>query len=178
MLNHLPVGEGSKVSDAQINAHILITHRQLLRGIDLTRERHVPLIHFSLNRHGLDLAVYWSMELDFRFADLAEMQGVSIELPTCSIRIGEAIIAVTPLKAREARLFTMFAAAKEGLKCSIQPSQHILEHMGGYVLIVFPDLMLDLRQIILLIVVADGLVRIPVRIAPFREASVVQLPAA
>src|SRR5438067_5043632 len=122
MLNHLPVGEGSKVSDAQINAHLLITHRQLLRGIDLTRERHVPLIHFSLNRHGLDLAVYWSMELDFRFADLAEMQGVSIELPTCYIGVGERVIAVTARETGEPWIVTGLAASKELLECFIKPS--------------------------------------------------------
>jgi len=105
------------------------------------------------------------------------MQVLPIELPASTIRIGEAIIAVAPLEARETRNLPILATAKESLKCSILPSQDILENMGGYVLVFFPDLAFDLRQIILLIVVADGLLRIAISITPFREGCVVQLAA-
>lgn len=50
----------------------------------------------------------------------------------------------------------MCAATKEVLKCPIKPSQHILEHMGGNILVLFSDLCFDLRQGILLLNVPNG----------------------
>jgi len=66
------------------------------------------------------------MEFDFRCADLAEREGVPIELPARSIRIGEAIIAIASLKSRKPWIFPILATSKEVLECLVKPSQDIL----------------------------------------------------
>src|SRR5437870_5306658 len=77
------------------------------------------------------------------------------ELPASPIRVGKAIIAVASLKTRKTRLFTSLAASEEILKSLIKPSEHILQHMSGYILVLFPYLCLDFRQIILLVRVTN-----------------------
>ncbi len=74
------------------------------------------------------------MELDFCLAYLGEVKGTRKllpllcyrELPTCSIRIGEAIVAIAALEARIARIFSIFASPEEVLECLVKPSQDIL----------------------------------------------------
>ena len=46
--------------------------------------------------------------------------------------------------------------------------------MGGYILVFLPDLCLDLRKSILLLVVADALARIRVGVFALRESRVIE----
>src|SRR6266550_9240873 len=102
------------------------------------------------------------MECDFRCADLAETERplkllallFHGELPASPIGIGERVIAVASLKPGIAWIFPVFAPSEEILKRLVQASQHILQDVSSDFLVLFSNLCLDDRQIVLLIVVA------------------------
>ena len=78
------------------------------------------------------------------------------EFPASPIRVGETIIAVATLEAGVSRLLCMFShAPEEMLKCLVKSPQHILQHMGRYLLVLFAYLCLDLRKVILLGSITD-----------------------
>src|SRR6266581_1888915 len=122
------------MSHTQINPYILIACRKFLRLFHFARERDIPLIDFVLDGDCLDLADYRAMEDDLALPDLGEMQRsfellsllFSGELPTRSIRIGEAIIAVAALKPWITWIFSIQEPPEEVLKCLVKASQDIL----------------------------------------------------
>src|SRR6266567_1227221 len=107
------------------------------------------------------------MESDLDASYLGEMEVRSIELPASSIRIGEGVIAVAPLKTGIARFLPTSLASQECLKGSVQPPEHILQDMRSNVLVFLSDFVFDFWKIVLLIVVTDRLARIPVSILAF-----------
>ena len=157
MLDHRPITKRSQVRHTQIYTHVLIAHREFLRQIDFARECDVPLLDFLLDRDRLDLSLYRALQFDFGASYLCEVEVVAVKLPPGSIRIGEGVVAVTSLKPGEARSLTGFATSKEVLEGFIKTAQYILENMGCYILVLFPDFCFDLRQIVLLIVVVERL---------------------
>src|SRR6266699_4277840 len=89
------------------------------------------------------------------------------ELPASPIGIGERVIAVASLKPGIAWSFPVFATSEEIIKRVVQASQHILQDVSSDILVLFSNLCLDLRQIVLLIVVADRLARILIGVFTF-----------
>src|SRR5438067_12920643 len=119
----------------KINAHIFRGERQLFRFRHLTRECDVPLVYLTLDRHRFNLALKFAMhchlgctyftEVERPFDFLAHF--LSSEFPTCSIRVGEAIVAVLALEAGVTGLLRSFSHSSETvLKCLVKSSQDIL----------------------------------------------------
>ena len=73
MVNEFPIGESSKVGDAQINADIFISNRQLFRFY-FTGKNGVPVLAFPLHRQRLHVAFHLTMQLDLNGTDLTEME--------------------------------------------------------------------------------------------------------
>ena len=94
-----------------------------------------------------------------------------------ALGIGKTVVAIASLEARIARLLTILHPPEEVLKRSIQPQKDILQDLAVNVLVLLPDLCLDLRQIALLFVVADRLARYAIGVLPFGKRGVVQLTA-
>lgn len=114
-----------------LQAHIEADRQQGISqglSLDLDAETDVPLTRFTLERHGLDLAVYGPVELDLQDthplnAQLARGQKTN---PVTVGRKGNAVEALMRLKAGKAGLFASFDAAKEGFVGLIHPTQNVL----------------------------------------------------
>jgi len=122
MLDHLAIAKGRQMRNAQINADILVAHRKFLRLFYLTRKGDIPVINLTFDGDDLDLPCEWTVKLDFHFADLGEMQILAIELPACTIRIGERVIAVATLETWEPWILASLATSKEALKGPVKPT--------------------------------------------------------
>src|SRR5215469_12757561 len=71
MFDHLSIGERCQMTDTEVNPDILVASRQFLRLIHLTGERDVPLIHFTFDGTGFDLALERPVDTYFYLANLA-----------------------------------------------------------------------------------------------------------
>ena len=78
------------------------------------------MVYFSFESNCLDRAFELAMQFDSDRANLREVQVCSIELPTGSVWIGEAVVARTPLKSGIARVLSILTASEEVLKGFVQ----------------------------------------------------------
>jgi hypothetical protein len=133
--------ERGKMEQTQIYADCLIGVRKMLPYLflgNLTRKNDVLLVSLSLHGCSLNGSLYLTMQIDpylayFRQGDMLLTERIA------ALRIGKAIIAVTPLKAWEARDFSSFDTAKESLHRFVESKHYILQHLRMNVLVLFPE---------------------------------------
>jgi hypothetical protein len=115
------------------------------------------------------------MQHDLDMTDLGESEPAIFDLKT-RLAVCEAVIARIRSEARIAGLFAIRYSAKEGVKGIIKTLQYILQHqtMNGFE--IFSGLF-DLRQLILLIVIANRYARQFVGIASLLRCAVVKFTA-
>src|SRR5947208_1652111 len=105
-----------------------------------------------------DGSLYLSMQFDLDRAELGKADTAVMGQGKAScLGIGEGIVAVPALKARIARFLTTLDTSEKCIEGFLQTQEHVLKHLGIHVLVFFPDFCLDLWQVPLLLVVADGL---------------------
>ena len=131
-----------------------------------------------LDGTGFNRAFDLPMEPDLDRADFRKAEPAIVGQGIATLGIGEGIVAVASLEAGIARLLAILHAAEEVFKRPIQAQEHILKHLAVNILVLWPDFCLDLRQIALLLVVADRLAHYAIGISPFGKRGVVEFPAA
>jgi hypothetical protein len=145
-------------------------------GVTRHAEADVPAPGFPLERHGLDRALQGPVPLDFEFADALAVQ-LAIGPHAAAIAIRRQGEAVEPRAAFEPRIAGLFAglhATKEGLEGLLDAAQHILA--GGEIRQTQAAIGADRFELVGLIVVVEGDVRLAIGISTFLEGSVVQSP--
>jgi hypothetical protein len=115
------------------------------------------MLSFSFDATGLDLALDGSREFHLGRADLRQVQPLPLELPPSRISIREGIVAITATEARRARSLPGFHTPKKGFHRLVQAEHHILKHVAGNLLILWPEALLDLQQIAFLLVATSRL---------------------
>src|SRR6266571_5119869 len=148
------------------------------RGVKLVLggEDRIPLVAFSLDGTRLDLALDLTMQFDLDVSNLRKMQALANDL-VATLRVREAIIAVTALEPGVAGVLSVLDTTGEGIKRFIEPSEDILLHLRVDVLILFSQLF-ESWELVSLHTVGDGHSTQLIGISTFLESSVVQLFAA
>ena len=124
------IGKRSEGLESNINTHLGSDFWQPL-GLTLDRETYIPFARAaSLNSTRFDLAFERPMVDHLDTSNLGECHTVIMRDAEPALREGEAIIAVFAPKAREARLFTCFAASEKGFEGQINPHGNVLQHLG------------------------------------------------
>ncbi len=124
------IGKCGKGLQSHINANLSRGFWQTLR-LTLDREGHVPFAcAISLNSTGFDRALDGTVVDHLDRANLGECHTIIMGETEATLREGEAIIAVTAPKAREARRFTGFAASEKGFEGQINAHSNVLQDLG------------------------------------------------
>ncbi len=99
------------------------------------------MLSLALDRERFDRIFHVTVQVQFDCADLCELQMNAnnaffafrafpcFQLPASPIRITEAVIAVTPLKARVVGLFAMLHTPEEVVIGSLEAQDHILKDL-------------------------------------------------
>src|SRR6266516_1195431 len=73
VLDEFTSGERGKMGHAQVNAYILIAHRQRFGLADLAGKASVPVRSFAFDGEGFDGPCHISLQMQFDGADFAAM---------------------------------------------------------------------------------------------------------
>ena len=120
-----------------------------------TDKDYIPVITFPLDGTGLDHSSDRPMQLHFDRADLRKTNTMFICEGEASLRVGETIVAMTPLKPRIAWRLAVLASAEKGIEGFLDAPENILQHLGMDLLVLLAD-RLDLWQLVRLLIVVHG----------------------
>ena len=166
MVNKRAIGEGGKVSHAQVNAYIFVTGGEGVRLANFAGTYRVPVLSLALDGQGFDRALYVAVQVQFDGANLRQSQVdpddpfflcralFCLQLPACPIGITERIVAVAPLKSGIPWVLTVVDTPEEVVIGPFEAQDHILQHMRSNLLVLWSKLF-DVYQFALLLVVAD-----------------------
>jgi hypothetical protein len=143
VLNVLTRRQGGKVQDAQVQPHSRFSGWQRDFFWHLTGEGDVPVVDIAPDGDRFDGARERSMQLHLYLTYPRQVQAIPVQLPSSHVRIGKRVVAATPLETRVARLLAVPEASEEGGEGFIQAAQHILQDMGGQLLVGWNGLLQD-----------------------------------
>jgi len=168
-------GKCGKRVQANIYPNHLIALRQRL-CFHFHREASVPLAGGrACDGERLNFAFNGAVQLDSHVPDFRETQA-SIFEDEAGLSVGERIVSFARAEAREACLLLCFDAPKECLKGFIQSPQYVLQYLAVNV-IEFGACFFNLRQLIRLLNVADGLSLKTVCVSSLLQARIIELAA-
>jgi len=131
IFDFLSIREGGKGLQAYIDSDALGILWQTLR-FSLTGETRIPFAGAALaDRTGLGGTLEASMQNNLDMSHLRNKKFAVFErAATWDLRKGERVVSVAPLKPGVSRIFTGFAASKEGFHCQINTHCNILQNLG------------------------------------------------
>ncbi len=155
VLDDLPVRRDEEHVQPHLNAGLASGERQRLGGHVGTREADVPPSRLFGERDGLDAALNRAGPAHRDPSNLGEDEGAVIQPGAVAIfLVGEGVVTVASLGAREAGLLARLHPAEERLVGLVQAGEHLLQDVavdGG----VFPEVLADALQRGFLLVARD-----------------------
>jgi hypothetical protein len=128
-----PVRECGERFDSEVYACFLPSGRQWLYWYISAGKACIPAIGFSADRDRLGHSLQWAAPTDGDAPDLRQDQEAIVEpgaTVVSNLRIGEAVVASTPMEARIAWCLSSIQPAEERLKRTLYAQHHILQDLG------------------------------------------------
>lgn len=145
-------------------------------GRHFTREDHVPFTCFSFDRNGIDLTHEGTGDSYSHRANLRKTEFVSLQFST-ALWVCESAVARCGFEFGIAgSLIAFFDAAKEIIKGGLHSGQSILQYLRMHTLQIRAQL-LDLRQLVLLVLIANRCVRVLISAISLSQPRIVKLTA-
>src|SRR5258706_14645876 len=128
ILDRVALGGDEEHLEAHVDARFVSSGQQGLGRHIGTGEHDVPAVGFLAHRDRFGRAVHWPRPTHGEAPNLAQDEIAVIQLDTVAILlVGETVVAVAPLKARETWLFPPRQTTEERLVRLVQPREHILQ---------------------------------------------------
>ena len=176
--NLLIAAESSEIKQISIDSYLFSTFRQGFRCYFRSEDRKPFPAGSTLDLTGFDLAFQRSMQHDLNVANLAQGQSCVHYLSTAivSLRISETLILKAILEAGKSGFLTILDSLKEALESFVQASQCGLQDLRIYPFQLSAGLF-DLRQLVLLLAIADRYAVALIGISALLQSGIMQLSA-
>jgi hypothetical protein len=172
------IRQGSERFNPQVDPGLLSRWRQGLYRYIRTGEANVPAIRLSTDRDGFGRTFQGTRPAHGDPSDFGQDQEPIVECgPIAKLLVGEASVAIHPLKAGIPWRLACRHAGKEALERSVEPCEHILQHLRMNVAILWTHFF-NARQLSALHRFGDAHPALLPRLAALRKSGIVEFAAA
>jgi len=137
----LAIRQGGEGFQPEINAGFAPSGGEWSHGDIRARETNIPAVRFPRHRDGLGCALQRATPPNGNAANLGERQGAVVQGGSVAkLLVGERVVAIRALEAWIARRLPFADTAEERLEGTIQPGEHVLQHLRVDALVFGPHL--------------------------------------
>jgi len=132
IVNLHAIGGCEKRLTANINPHNFIRGRQGNEGNIIAGKAGIPFSRgITVNGDGLDVALYWAGQPEFKLADISDGEVSAIKFPPRLFQ-GETVVPISTLEAGKTRLISILSSSEKPSVGSVKPLKGILKHLRTY----------------------------------------------